>query len=68
MQVIIYPSDGGGVAVIYPVPEFSGQINAIAAKDVPAGKPWRAIEAASLPPRSSREQWRWTTSGPLVVA
>jgi len=31
----------------------------IAAKDVPAGKPFEIIEAADLPDRSTRNAWEW---------
>lgn len=68
MQVIIFPQDNGGVSVIYPAPEYADQINAVAAKDVPEGKPWRVIEDSELPSRDSRDRWRWTNSGPLEVA
>jgi hypothetical protein len=67
MQVIIFPNDSGGVAVIYPAPEFADQIEAIAAKDVPAGKPWRIVDADDLPPSESRNSWQWTSTGPLTV-
>lgn len=68
MQVIIFPQDNGGVSVITPAPEFADQIEAVAEKDVPAGKQWRFIDAADLPSRDSRDNWRWTDSGPLTVA
>ena len=67
MKRIIYPTDGGGVAVIIPAPEFEDQIEVVAAKDVPAGKSWRIIDASELPSRDVRDQWRWTDSGPLAV-
>ena len=65
---IIYEGDNGGVAVIIPAPEFADQIEAVAAKDVPAGKPWRIVDANDLPSRDSRDRWLWTESGPLDVA
>jgi hypothetical protein len=68
MQVIIFPQDDNKVSVIYPAPEYADQINAVAAKDVPEGKPWRIIEDGELPPRDSRDRWRWTDSGPLEVS
>jgi hypothetical protein len=69
MQVIIFPQDdNGGVAVIIPAPEFADQIEAVAAKDVPAGKPFRIIDDSELPSRDNRDRWRWTESGPLAVA
>lgn len=67
MKVIIYPNDGGGVALVFPTPEFSDQIEAVAAKDVPAGKPWRIVDTDDLPDRATRNLWRWTASGPLGV-
>ena len=66
MQIIIFPQDDGKVSVIYPAPEYADQIKAIAAKDVPAGKPWRIINLSDLPARESRESWRWTDSGPIM--
>ena len=41
---IIYPNDEGGVAVIVPAPECGLTIEEIAAKDVPAGKPFQIID------------------------
>ena len=58
-QVIIFKNNDGAVSVIYPTPdalEIYG-INAIALKDVPAGKPFKIIDAADLPDRSLRNQW-----------
>ena len=68
MQVIIFPSDDSGVAVIIPAPEFADQIEAVAQKDVPAGKPWRIVDDSTLPSRDSRDRWLWTSDGPLDVA
>lgn len=58
-QVIIYKNDDGGVAVIHPTPEALAVygIQAIALKDVPAGKPYKIIDASELPDRSQRNQW-----------
>lgn len=69
MQVILFPTDAGGVAVIIPAPDFADQIEAVAHKDVPAGKPWRIVDDSTLPSRDSmRPLWRWTDEGPLGVA
>jgi hypothetical protein len=68
MQVIIFPQDDNKVAVIIPAPEFANQIEAVANKDVPAGKPWRIVDDSTLPSRDSRDRWLWTESGPLDVA
>ena len=57
---IIYPTDDGGVAVIVPAPECGLTIEQIAAKDVPAGKPFQIIDAADQPSdRLFRNAWSW---------
>jgi hypothetical protein len=68
MQVIIFPQDDNKVSVIIPAPEFADQIEAVATKDVPAGKPFRIISDSELPSRDSRDRWLWTEAGPLDVA
>lgn len=68
MQVIIFPNDNGGVAVIIPAPEFADQIEAVANKDVPVGKPWRIVDDSTLPSRESRDRWLWTDQGPIGLA
>lgn len=67
MKVIIFPQDDNKVSVITPAPEFADQIEAVAKKDVPSGKPWRIIDDAALPPRDIRDRWRWTASGALDI-
>jgi len=60
MQVIIYRQESGRVAVIYPMQEALQRysIEDIAKKDVPAGKPYKIIDAADLPSdRSQRNAW-----------
>ena len=58
-KVIIYKQDNGAVAVVHPTEEALALygIEAIAKKDVPAGKPYKIIDAADLPDRSQRNQW-----------
>lgn len=61
---IIFPSDDGGVCVLIPVPEWLAQegntLEALAAKDVPAGKPWRIVDLADIPTdRFFRAAWTW---------
>jgi hypothetical protein len=68
MQVIIFRQDDNKVAVIIPAPEFADQIEAVAHKDVPVGKPWRIVDDSELPSRDTRDRWLWTESGPLDVA
>jgi hypothetical protein len=60
MNRIIYNQDNGVVAVIIPTPEALEQhgIQAIAIKDVPAGKPFKIVDAADIPSdRSNRDAW-----------
>ena len=61
---IIYPTDAGGVAVLIPAPEWLAQegntLEALAAKDVPAGKPWKIVDAADIPTdRTFRAAWEY---------
>jgi len=59
-QRIIYQTDDDGVAVIVPAPEVIEQygIEAIALKDVPAGKPFKIVDAADIPSdRTFRSAW-----------
>jgi hypothetical protein len=60
-QRIIYPTDEGGVAVIIAAPECGLTIEEIAAKDVPAGKPFKIIDTADVPTdRTFRNAWEYT--------
>jgi hypothetical protein len=59
-QVIIYKQDNGVLAVIHPTVEALELygIEAIAAKDVPAGKPYKIVDASEIPTdRSQRNAW-----------
>ena len=59
MQVIIYNQDNGIPAVMTPTPEClqTHTILEIAAKDVPAGKPFKIVDAADLPQDVPQEAW-----------
>jgi len=57
---IIFPNDDGGVAVIVPSPNCLKEhtIEEIAAKDVPAGKPYKIVDVADIPSdRTFRNAW-----------
>ena len=59
-QVIIYKQDTGVVAIVRPTEEAlaAHSIQAIAIKDVPAGKPFKIVDAADIPSdRSDRDAW-----------
>jgi len=56
---IIYPTDDGGVAVIIPA-DCSLTIEEIAAKDVPAGKPYKIVDVSDIPAdRTFRNAWEY---------
>jgi len=57
---IIYQTDDGGVAVIIPTPQAleTMDINAIAKKDVPTGKPYKIVADSEVPSdRTFRNAW-----------
>jgi hypothetical protein len=54
---IIYQTDEGGVAIIVPA-DCGLTIEQIAAKDVPAGKPYQIVDVADIPTdRTFRNAW-----------
>jgi hypothetical protein len=58
---IIYPTDDGGVAIIIPA-ECGLTIEEIAAKDVPAGKPYEIVDVTDIPSdRTFRGAWSWAS-------
>jgi hypothetical protein len=62
MNRIIYNQDNGVVAVIIPTPEALEKygIQAIAIKDVPAGKPYKIVDVADIPTdRTFRNAWEY---------
>ncbi len=58
-QCIIYNQDNGTPAVVMPTEEALQRygIMAIATKDVPAGKPFKILDAADLPQGIPQEAW-----------
>jgi hypothetical protein len=59
MKRIIYTNDEGGVAIIVPA-DCGLTIEEIAAKDVPAGKPYSIVDTADIPTdRTFRGAWSW---------
>ena len=63
-QRIIYPTDDGGVAIIVPAPEYLADhtIEELAAKDVPAGKPFKIVDVSDIPSdRTFRNAWEYQT-------
>jgi hypothetical protein len=63
MNRIIYPNDDGGVSIIIPTPEAleTMTIEEIAAKDVPAGKPFKIVDVSDIPSdRTFRDSWEYS--------
>ena len=57
---IIFQNDEGGVSIIVPSQEALNKygIEAIAKKDVPAGKPFKIVDTADIPAdRTFRNAW-----------
>lgn len=58
---IIYPTPEGGVAIIIPAPDCGLTIEEIAAKDVPAGVPYKVVDASEIPAdRTFRNAWEYS--------
>lgn len=66
-KVIIYEQDSGVVAIVHPTEEAVAiyGIEAIAQKDVPAGKPYKIIDASEIPADLTfRDAWEADLSNP----
>jgi hypothetical protein len=60
-QRIIYPNNEGGVVVLVPAPECGLTIEQIAAKDVPAGVPYKIVDVSAIPSdRTFRNAWEYS--------
>jgi hypothetical protein len=56
---IIYPNNEGGVSIIVPA-DCGLTIEEIAAKDVPAGKPYKIVDVSEIPSdRRFRGAWEY---------
>jgi len=61
-QRIIYPNDDGGVSILIPTEEYLAEhtIEELAAKDVPAGKPYKIVDVTNIPTdRTFRDAWEY---------
>ncbi len=59
-QRIIYSTPEGGVAIIIPAPDCGLTIEEIAAKDVPAGVPFKIVDVSDIPTdRTFRNAWEY---------
>jgi hypothetical protein len=60
-QRIIFPNDEGGVSIIVPSVNCGLTIEQIAAKDVPAGKPYQIVDVSEVPSdRTWRNAWEYS--------
>lgn len=58
-QLIIYPNNEGGVAIVVPV-DNNLTIQEIAAKNVPQGKPYKIVNVTDIPTdRTFRNAWEY---------
>jgi len=58
---IIYPNNEGGVSIIVPSPNWNGTLEELATKDVPAGRPYKIVDASEVPSdRTFRNAWEYT--------
>ena len=61
-QRIIYPNDNGGVSILIPTAKYLSEhtIEELAAKDVPAGKPYKIVDVTDIPSdRTFRDAWEY---------
>lgn len=63
-QCIIYQNSHGGVSIVIPAPEWLDQegntLEALAAKDVPPGKPYKIVDVSDIPTdRTFRAAWEY---------
>ena len=64
---VVYQTDEGGINIIVPAPEclLERTIEEIAAKDVPAGKPYKIIDVSDVPTdRTFRSAWEIQIDNP----
>jgi hypothetical protein len=60
-QRIIFPNNDGGVSILIPAIECGLTIEEIAAKDVPAGKPYKVVDVSDIPTdRTFRDAWEFS--------
>ena len=60
---IIYPNDDGGLSILIPTTEYLAEhtIEELAAKDVPAGKPFKIVDVTDISSdRTFRNAWEYS--------
>jgi hypothetical protein len=57
---ILWQTEDGGVAVIIPTDNCGLTVEEIAAKDVPAGRPYKIVDVSEVPSdRTFRNAWEY---------
>ena len=57
----IFKNEYGGVSILIPAPECGLSIEEIAAKDIPAGTPYKIIDVSEIPSdKTFRNAWEYT--------
>jgi hypothetical protein len=65
-QRIIFPNNEGGVSILVPSPNWQGTMEELAAKDVPAGKPYQIVDVSDIPTdRAFRGAWEFVADEPV---
>jgi len=68
MSKIIYTNPDGNLCVIHPIPGCNLTLSQVAAKDVPAGIPYKIVEDDAVPTdRTFRGAWESDMSDPHGV-
>lgn len=56
----IFKNEYGGVSILIPAPECGLSIEEIAAKDIPAGTPYKIVDVSDIPSdRTFRNAWEY---------
>lgn len=70
MAKIIFPQENGGVSVLHPSPEWDGNLDGLAKKDIPPflngnARPYLIVEDSEIPQeREHRNAWEADFSSP----
>lgn len=60
MKRIIFPTTGGGVAILIPSPDCGLTIEEIAEKDVPSNTVYKIVDVSEIPSdRTFRDAWEY---------
>lgn len=57
---IIHPNETGGVSIVIPSPEWTGTMEELAARVVPANTPYKIVDVSEIPEdRTFRNSWEY---------